>query len=159
MKKHLLYCCDPVDPDHLQRQFTGLSCPHRIYREQHHLWCRADQSRNGMLPGPAGSFASGKIRRRLHFVQFRNFSRTMLKHGDYPIWNGVEFRNAWKFTPDILLICLGTNDSKPQNWDLLRLEFYDDYRSMIDTFRVGNPHVQYLVCHPCPAYRVVSGNP
>ena len=81
----------------------------------------------------------------------------MLKHGDYPIWNDVEFRNAWKFAPDILLICLGTNDSKPQNWDLFGHEFFDDYRSMIDTFRVRNSHVQYLVCHPCPAYQVVWG--
>jgi acyl-CoA thioesterase-1 len=84
-------------------------------------------------------------------------TRTMLKHGDFPIWNDVEFRDAWKFAPEILLICLGTNDSKPQNWDLYGHEFYDDYKSMIDTFRIRNPHVQFLVCHPAPAYREVWG--
>jgi acyl-CoA thioesterase-1 len=84
-------------------------------------------------------------------------SRTMLKHGDYPIWNDVEFRDALKFAPEILLICLGTNDSKPQNWDLYGNEYYDDYKSMIDTFRLRNPHVHFLVCHPCPAYQEVWG--
>jgi acyl-CoA thioesterase-1 len=84
-------------------------------------------------------------------------SRTMLKHGDYPIWHDVEFQDAWNFAPEILLICLGTNDSKPQNWDLFGHEFYDDYKSMIDTFQIRNPHIQFLVCHPCPAYQVVWG--
>jgi acyl-CoA thioesterase I len=84
-------------------------------------------------------------------------SRTMLKHGDYPIWNDVEFRNCWKFAPNILLICLGTNDSKPQNWDRFGNEFYDDYKSMIDTFRVRNPYTLFMVCYPPPAYQIVWG--
>jgi acyl-CoA thioesterase I len=84
-------------------------------------------------------------------------SRTMLKNGDFPFWNDAEFRDALKFAPEILLICLGTNDSKPQNWDLYGNEYYDDYKSMIDTFRLRNPHVHFLVCRPCPAYQVVWG--
>ena len=88
---------------------------------------------------------------------FAKSGRTMLKHGNFPIWNDVEFQNALKFAPEILLICLGTNDSNPQNWDLYGHEYYSDYKSMIDTFRIRNPHVQFLVCHPCPAYQEVWG--
>jgi acyl-CoA thioesterase-1 len=84
-------------------------------------------------------------------------SRTMLKHGDYPIWNDAEFKNCWNLAPEILLICLGTNDTKPQNWDLFKGEFLDDYMSMIDTFKVRNPYTKFLVCYPCPAYDIVWG--
>ena len=82
-------------------------------------------------------------------------SRTMLKHGDYPIWNDTEFTNCWKLAPEILLICLGTNDTKPQNWDLYQDEFFGDYMSMIDTFKVRNPFTKFIVCRPCPAFDVV----
>ena len=108
-------------------------------------------------PAQLGQMLQEKYGDTCILANFGISSRTMLKHGDFPIWNDVEFRNAWKFAPEILLICLGTNDSKPQNWDLYGHEYYDDYQSMIDTFRIRNPHVKFLVCHPCPAYRVVWG--
>ncbi len=82
-------------------------------------------------------------------------SRTMLKKGDYPIWNDTEFKNCWNLAPEILVICLGTNDTKPQNWDLYQDEFFPDYMAMIDTFKVRNPFTKFIVCRPCPAFGVV----
>jgi acyl-CoA thioesterase-1 len=82
-------------------------------------------------------------------------SRTMLKHGDHPIWNDTEFKNCWNLAPEILLIFLGTNDTKPQNWDLYHDEFFPDYMSMIDTFKVRNPFTKFIVCRPCPAFAIV----
>jgi len=108
-------------------------------------------------PAQLGQMLQEKYGDTCILENFAISSRTMLKHGDFPIWNDVEFRNAWKFAPEILLICLGTNDTKPQNWDLYGHEFYDDYRSMIDTFRIRNPYVQFLVCYPPPAFDVVWG--
>ncbi len=86
---------------------------------------------------------------------FGNSGRTMLKHGDYPLWNEKEFTNAMAFAPNICLILLGTNDTKPYNWDVYGDEFYGDYMSMIDTFRVRNPFVKFIVCYPPPAFAVV----
>ena len=88
----------------------------------------------------------------------RNFAvsgRTMLKNGDYPFWINPEFMKCWYFAPEILFICMGTNDSKPQNWDIYGNQFYDDYKSMIDTFKVRNPFTKFIVCYPPPAYKVV----
>ncbi len=84
-------------------------------------------------------------------------SRTMLKKGDYPFWNDKQFKDCWLFAPEILFICLGTNDSKPQNWDLYGNEYYNDYKSMIDTFRLRNPFTRFMVCYPPPAYDIVWG--
>ncbi|MBN1185531.1 MAG: T9SS type A sorting domain-containing protein [Bacteroidales bacterium] len=83
--------------------------------------------------------------------------RTMLKHGDYPLWNEVQFQRALDFAPNICFILLGTNDSKPQNWDSHGGEFLDDYQSMIDTFKQRNPLVKFIVCYPPPAFEVVWG--
>ncbi len=88
----------------------------------------------------------------------RNFSksgRTMLKNGDFPLWNEKEFSEAYMYAPDICLILLGTNDSKPFNWDAHGNEFVRDYLSMIDTFLVRNPKMEFIVCYPPPAYKTV----
>ncbi|MBO5015861.1 MAG: alpha/beta hydrolase fold domain-containing protein, partial [Bacteroidaceae bacterium] len=42
--------------------------------------------------------------------------RTMLNKGDRPYMNELAWRDALAFQPDIVIIKLGTNDSKPQNW-------------------------------------------
>jgi acyl-CoA thioesterase I len=81
--------------------------------------------------------------------------RTLLKHGDFPIWNEPGFTTAWKSAPDIVFISLGTNDSKPYNWDDYKDEFFTDYKSMIDTFLVRNPWTKFIVCLPPPAFAVV----
>src|SRR4051812_7771397 len=40
---------------------------------------------------------------------------TLLKEGDKPYWKEKAFEAAKKFEPNIVIIKLGTNDSKPQN--------------------------------------------
>lgn len=90
----------------------------------------------------------------------KNFAvsgRTMLKKGDYPLWNETDFEKAWTFAPDICFILLGTNDTKPQNWDYYGDEFFDDYKSMIDTFLVRNPNTKFMVGYPPPAYEITWG--
>src|ERR1044072_7428681 len=40
---------------------------------------------------------------------------TMLKRGDKPYWEMSAFTDALAFKPNVVVIKLGTNDSKPQN--------------------------------------------
>jgi acyl-CoA thioesterase I len=81
--------------------------------------------------------------------------RTMLKKGDFPIWNEDSFTFCLQSAPDILFILLGTNDSKPYNWDVYGDEFFTDYISMIDTFALRNPRTKFIVSRPPPAFAVV----
>jgi acyl-CoA thioesterase-1 len=76
--------------------------------------------------------------------------RTLTKHGPAPIWNEPVFKKALEFAPDICLIALGTNDSKPSLYNLVQQEFYNDYQDMIDTFRYINPNVTFVICLPPP---------
>ena len=61
-------------------------------------------------------------------------SRTMLNKGDYPYMNEQAWRDALAFNPDIVVIKLGTNDSKPENWQY-NAEFKQDLEQMIFTLR------------------------
>ena len=67
----------------------------------------------------------------------RNFGvsgRTMLNHGDQPYMKEVAWADAQRFKPDVVIIKLGTNDSKPQNWQYAS-EFREDLEQMILTLR------------------------
>jgi len=77
--------------------------------------------------------------------------RTLLKQGDYPIWNEPAFTAALEFQPDIATIMLGTNDSKPYNW-IYKAEFVSDYNSLIDTLRSLPSNPEIYVCIPPPAF-------
>ena len=43
--------------------------------------------------------------------------RTLLKEGDYPYTENQAYQTSLNSNADIVLIMLGTNDSKPQNWN------------------------------------------
>lgn len=79
--------------------------------------------------------------------------RTLTKNGPSPIWNETKFKNAKTFKPDICLIALGTNDSKPSLYNLVQNEFYSDYQDMINTFRNINPNTTFIVCLPPPIWK------
>ncbi len=88
-------------------------------------------------------------------VLIRNYGvsgRTMIRENANPIWNESAFRNALEFVPDICLIALGTNDTKPGPWSELGDQFFTDYMAMIDTFRFRNPDTRFIVCLPPPIW-------
>lgn len=73
--------------------------------------------------------------------EVKNFGvsgRTLLKKGDFPYWKEPQFEEVKSFAPDVLVIMLGTNDSKPQNW-AHKSEFRKDYLEMIAEFRQTMP--------------------
>ncbi|MDD8017450.1 MAG: GDSL-type esterase/lipase family protein, partial [Bacteroidota bacterium] len=83
-------------------------------------------------------------------------ARTLLKKGDYPYWKEPEFTEARNFDPHIVIIKLGTNDSKPQNW-IYKDEFFGDYMNMVAEFRKLNRRPQIYVCFPVPVFQTNWG--
>jgi acyl-CoA thioesterase I len=77
--------------------------------------------------------------------------RTMLRNGDFPIWNEQKFKDGLAFNPDVVTIALGTNDSKPYNW-IYKDNFVADYSAMIDTFRSLPSHPTVWLCLPPPSF-------
>jgi len=84
--------------------------------------------------------------------QVKNFGsggRTLLKKGDFPYWNEQVFKDAQDFKPDVVVIMLGTNDTKPQNW-AHHDEFYADYKNLVETFKNLESKPRVFICRPCP---------
>ncbi|MCE9604407.1 MAG: sialate O-acetylesterase [Planctomycetia bacterium] len=86
--------------------------------------------------------------------KFHNFgisARTLLTHGDFPYVKEKQWPKVLELKPDVVLIALGTNDSKPHNWKH-KAEFAGDYRKLIDDLRLANPKVRIYCLLPIPAY-------
>jgi acyl-CoA thioesterase I len=82
-------------------------------------------------------------------------STTMQKTGDVPYWNCKEFTNTFVYQPDIIIIKLGTNDTKPRNWHADRYE--KDYQALIDTFKTMPSNPKIYLCLPVPAFKTKWG--
>jgi acyl-CoA thioesterase I len=79
----------------------------------------------------------------------------MIKNSDNPYWTSNAFYNVFAFNPDIIIIKLGTNDSKPQNWN--QGNYLKDFQSMIDTLKTIPSHPEIILCLPVPAYNHAWG--
>ena len=77
---------------------------------------------------------------------------TMLKKGNKPYWELDAFQQAKDFAPDVVIIKLGTNDSKPQNWEY-GSEYVADYIEMIQEFKNLESQPQIWICEPVPVYK------
>jgi len=81
---------------------------------------------------------------------------TLLKKGDHPYWTTDAFKDVDKYEPDSVIIKLGTNDSKPQNWEH-GADFEADLRAMIDHFKALPSHPSIWLCFPVPVYQTQWG--
>jgi len=76
-------------------------------------------------------------------------ARTLLKKGDFPYWKEKKYQDALAMEPAIVVIMLGTNDTKPQNWKF-EAEFDADYRELVKSFQSLKSKPKVFVCRPVP---------
>ena len=85
-----------------------------------------------------------------HTVQnFGSSGCTLLRKGDKPYWSDANFSASDAFKPDVVIVMLGTNDAKPQNWSY-KADFAADYNAMITHYRALGALVYVAV--PPPVY-------
>jgi lysophospholipase L1-like esterase len=77
--------------------------------------------------------------------------RTLLKKGDHSYWKEKALQDAQAFQPNIVIIMLGTNDTKKQNWVHID-EFTADYKDLIETFKKLPSAPKIYICRPNPVY-------
>lgn len=81
---------------------------------------------------------------------------TLLKSGDLSYWNQQELDSALNYSPDVVIIMLGSNDSKPWNWDDNN-SFVKDYIALIDKFQSLQKKPEIYICNPPPAFQTRWG--
>lgn len=90
--------------------------------------------------------------------QVRNFGvsgSTLMNAGDKPYQKEGAFKKAIEFTPDVVVIILGTNDTKPQNWKH-KDTFTADYQDLIGKFAALASKPRIFISYP--PYIVGKGN-
>ncbi len=83
-------------------------------------------------------------------------ARTMLNKGDHPYMNEPAYKNALAFNPNIVVIKLGTNDSKSFNWKY-KADFMKDAQNMINAFKGLPSQPKIYLCYPSKAYLTGGG--
>ena len=66
--------------------------------------------------------------------------------------NELAWRDALAFNPHVVVIKLGTNDSKTENWKH-QSEFAADYQQMIDSLKALPSNPRIILAHPIKAFK------
>lgn len=86
----------------------------------------------------------------------RNFGvsgTTAQRQGDFPWVSTDEYRKAKEFLPQIVVIKLGTNDTKPQNWTGSE-RFINDLESLAREFAALPSQPRLVIALPAKAFEV-----
>ena len=86
--------------------------------------------------------------------EVKNFgvsARTLLNRADKPYTETSQYKAALALKPDVVVIKLGTNDSKPENWKHKR-SFNNDYLKLINSFRSLASRPVVWICRPVPVF-------
>ncbi len=93
----------------------------------------------------------GLLGSRYVVVNFGVSGATLLKNGNKPYWQQPALAQAADFQPQVVVIMLGTNDSKPVNW-AHRDEFAGDAAALADYFTRLPSRPAVWFCLPIPAF-------
>ena len=81
---------------------------------------------------------------------------TLMNSGNKPYQKTPQFKKALEFKPDVVVIMLGTNDTKPNNWKNFEADYEKDYRDLIADFAALESKPRIFICHP--PYIAKDGN-
>ena len=77
-------------------------------------------------------------------------NRTALKNADHPYTAEKLYRQSLAFQPDLVLLMLGTNDTKAVNWNAEA--FARDLGALIESYRALESRPQVYLLSPLPAF-------
>jgi acyl-CoA thioesterase-1 len=86
--------------------------------------------------------------------QVKNFGvsgTTLLKNGNHPYWKTKAYHSAIEWQPQVVVIKLGTNDTKPGNWKH-KDQVATDLKAMVAAFRGLQSKPEVILCLPVPAF-------
>lgn len=111
--------------------------------------CVGDSITAGVGAGSSFSSYPSQLQRMLGpewlVKNFGSSGSTLLRNGDQPYQKTAALTQALAFNPQVVVIMLGTNDSKPQNWKF-KDEFASDYKDLISQFRELKSNPRIVLC-------------
>jgi acyl-CoA thioesterase I len=83
-------------------------------------------------------------------LNYGHNSRTLLNSGDHPYCKSILFTASQNIEPSIVLIMLGTNDSKSFNWNAI--EYERQLAGFTETYKNLPSHPTVFLMTPCAAF-------
>jgi len=84
-------------------------------------------------------------------MNFGVASTTLLSKGERPYVKEKAYGQALAFLPHVVVIMLGTNDTKPQNYKFIQ-DWVSDYKALIASFAALQTKPKVFLCNPVPVY-------
>ncbi len=66
------------------------------------------------------------------------------------------YRESLAYSPDVVIIKLGTNDSKPQNWKYGE-NFINDAKNLVQSYKALPSKPRIILCKPVPVFETKWG--
>lgn len=113
----------------------------------------------GVKPWPEASYPAqlGTLLGKGYCVNNFGYSgRTAGEYGDFPYTREALFQKSLRFHPDIVIIMLGTNDTKPINWTGAEA-FCDSLRRIVRAYQDQQERPAILLVTPPPAFSSAFG--
>lgn len=104
-------------------------------------------------PAVLGKLLDSKYPNTFEVRNFGVSARTLLSKGDMPWVNEPAFTDVLNYMPHYVFIKLGTNDTKPHNWQY-KDEFRMDLGTLISRIQDADTlRPQIILCAPIPVYQ------
>ncbi len=135
--------------------------PARYFQGHTRVACIGDSITAGAgLANPANEAYPAVLARLLGpAYEVRNFGvsgSTLSRDGDHAYFDLAQFQEAREWLPEVVVIALGTNDSKPQNWRY-QATFERDLYTMVRSFMTLPSQPVVYVCTPPPVFKDLGG--
>lgn len=109
---------------------------------------------HGAFPWPASSYPSvlgNLLGESYHVNNFGVSGSCVQKTSDQPYYNTSTYQKALSYEADILVISMGTNDSKPENWTD-KETFKAAFISFVESFFVEGKEQKVFICTPAAVF-------
>ena len=90
-------------------------------------------------------------RSRLCGKQLRSQRKHPTENRDFPYWRQAQFEQSLEWNPDIVVIMLGTNDSKTFNW-VHADAFVPDFTEFVRSYQEIDSQPRVLLATPTPLF-------
>lgn len=135
------------DPDQTEQPVEGKALKVACIGDSITVGGGVTDRENDSYPGVLRQLLNGKATVNNYGMN----SRTVLKKGDYPYMESSVYTNSIAWEPDIVIIMLGTNDSKAANW-VYKDEFVSDYTELIQSYKSLSSEPMVFINTPPTAY-------
>ncbi len=135
----------PVDPGRPEHDVIKIACVGDSITRGTFIWRRKKRSYPAQLQGALGE--------RFCVRNFGVNGHAVQQNADRTYWSSDAFEQSSTFQPEIVLIMLGTNDSRGHNWKGVD-SFAADYRRMTTHYQLLDSRPQVWLLTPPALFRL-----